>query len=151
MAWHGFLHVDFVTNDLEESKSILVDVDAAEFSNFIGCISNKANEVTAEVCMNLRSVDVGKVVGARRDGSQGGDGAGANTSQDMVKVFCREKVIGLVRRTGEVASLGVEFGVVGGRSNHAVNEVDIKEIRICQTLLPFLMMGIGDMFSLKQK
>ncbi len=69
-----------VINDLEESKSILVDVDAAEFSNFIGCVSNKANEVTAKVCMNLRSVDVGKVVGARSDGSQGDDGAGADTS-----------------------------------------------------------------------
>jgi hypothetical protein len=150
MAWHGFLHVDIVLNDLEESKSILVDVDTAEFSDFIGCVSNKANEVTAKVCMNLRSVDVGKVLGARSNGSQGGDGAGANTSQDMVKVCCGEKVIGLVRRTGEVALLGVEFGVVGGRSTHAVNEVDIKEIRICQTLLPFLMMGIGNMFSLKQ-
>ncbi len=150
MAGHGFLHIDVVINDLEESKSILVDVDAAEFSDFIGCVSNEANEVTAKVCMNLRSVDVGKVVGARSDGSQGGDGAGANTSQDMVKVFCGEKVIGLVRRTGEVASLGVEFGGVGARSTHAVNEVDIEEIWICQTLLPFLIMGIGNMFSLKQ-
>ncbi len=150
MAGHGFLHIDVVINDLEESKSILVNVDAAEFSNFIGCISNKANEVTAKVCMNLRSVNVGKVVGARSNGSQGGNGASTNTSQDMVDVFCGEKVIGLVRRTGEVALLGVEFGVVGGRSTHAVNEVDIKEIRICQMLLPFLMMGNCDMFSLKQ-
>ncbi len=150
MAGHGFLHIDVVINDREESKIILVDVDAAEFSNFIGCISNEANEVTAKVCMNLRSVDVGKVVRARSNGSQGGNGAGADTSQDMVKVFCGEKVIGLVWRTGEVALLGVEFGVVGGRSTHAVNEVDIKEIRICQMLLPFLMMGIGDKFSLKQ-
>ncbi len=93
MAGHGFLHIDIVINDLEESKSILVDVDAAEFSDFIGCVSNKANEVTAKVCMNLRSVDVGKVVGARSDGSQGGDGAGANTSQNMVKIFCGGKVI----------------------------------------------------------
>ncbi len=147
MAGHGFLHVDVVINDLEESKSILVDVDAAEFSNFIGCVSNKAIEVTTKVCTNLRR---GKVVGAQSDGSQGDDGAGANTSQDMVEVFCGEKVIGLVQRTGEVTSLGVEFGVVGGRSTHAVNEVDIKEIRIRQTLLPFLMMGIGNMFSLKQ-
>ncbi len=77
-------------------------------------------------------------------------GPGANTSKDMVEVFCREKVIGLVWRTGEVASLGVEFGVVGGRRTHAVNEVDIKEIRLCQMLLPFLMMGNGDMCSLKQ-
>ncbi len=107
MAGHGFFHVDVVINDLEESKSILVDVDAAELSIFIGCVSNKANEVTAEVCMNLRSIDVGKVVGALSNGSQGGNGAGANTSQDMVKVFCGEKVIGLVRRTGEVALLGV--------------------------------------------
>jgi hypothetical protein len=150
MARHGFLQVDVVINDLEESKSIFVDVDAAEISDFIGCVSNKANEVTAKVCMNLRSIDVGKVVRAQSGSSQGGDGAGANTSQDMVEAFCREKVIGLVQRTNEVTSLGVEFGVVGGRSTHAVNEVDIKEIRICQTLLPFLMMGIGDMFSLKQ-
>ncbi len=57
---------------------------------------------------------LGKVVGARSNSSQGGDGAGANTSQDMVKVFCGEKVIGLVRKTGEVALLGGEFGVVGG-------------------------------------
>ncbi len=100
--------------------------------------------------MNLRSIDVGKVVGAWSDSSQGGNGVGANTSQDMDEVFCWEKVVGLVRRTGKVALLGVEFGVVGGISTHAVNEVDIKEIWICQTLLPFLMMGIGDMFSLKQ-
>ncbi len=131
MAGHGFLHIDVVINDLEESKSILVDMDAAEFSNFIGCISNKANKVTAKVCMNLRSIDVGKVVGAQSDGSQGDDGAGADTSQDMVEVFFGEKVIGLVRRTSEVTLLRVEFGVVGGRSTHAVNEVDIKEIRIC--------------------
>ncbi len=145
MAGHGFLHVAVGIDDLEESKSILVDVDAAEFSNSIGCVSNKANEVTAEVCMNLRSVDVGKVVGARSNGSQSGNGASANTSKDMVEVFCGEKVIGLVWRTGEVALLGVEFGVVGGRSTHAVNEVDIKEIRLCQTLLPYLMMGNGNM------
>jgi hypothetical protein len=149
MAGHGFLHVDIGIDDLEESKSILVNVDAAEFSNFIGCIFNEANEVTTEVCMNLRSLDEGKVVGARRDGSQSGNGAGANTSKDMVEVFCGEKVIGLVWRTGEVALLGVEFGVVGGRSTHAVNEVDIKEIRLCQMLLPFLVMGNGNMCSLK--
>ncbi len=151
MAGHGFLHVGVVINDLEESKVILVDVDAAELSDFIGCISNKANEVTAEVCMNLRSIDVGKAVGVRSDGSQGGNGAGANTYQDMVEVFCGEKVIGLVRRTGEVALLGVEFGVVGGRSTHAVNEVDMKEIWLCQTLLPFLMMGNGNAFLLNKQ
>ncbi len=78
--------------------------------------------------MNLRIVDVGKVVGAWSDGSQGGNGAGANTFKDMVEVFCGKKVIGLVWRTSEVALLGVEFGVVGGRSTHAVNEVDMKEI-----------------------
>jgi hypothetical protein len=137
MAGHDFLHVDVGINDLEESKSILVDVDAAELSNFIGCVSNEADEVTAEVCMNLRSVGVGKVVGAWSDGSQGGDGAGANTSKDMVEVFCGKKVIGLVWRTGEVALLGLEFGVVGGRSTHAVNEVDMKEIRLCQRCYPF--------------
>ena len=68
----------------------------------------------------------------------------------MVKVFCRAKIIGLVWRIGEVASLEVEFGVVGGRSIHAVNEVDMKEIRLYQMLLPFLMMGNGNMCSLKQ-
>ncbi len=52
MAGHGFLHVGIGIDDLEESKSILVDVDAAEFSDFIGCVSNKSNEVIAEVCMN---------------------------------------------------------------------------------------------------
>jgi hypothetical protein len=151
MAGHGFLHVDVVINDLEESKSILVDVDAAELSNFIGCISNKANEVATEVCMNLRSIDVGKVVGAWSNGSQGGNGAGANTSQDMVEVFCGKKVIGLVQRTGEVALLGVEFGVVGGRSTHAVNEVDMNGIRLCQTLLPFLMRGNENVFLLNKQ
>jgi hypothetical protein len=52
MAGHGFLHVDVVINDLEESKSILVDVDAAEFSNFIGCVSNKANKVNSLSAMD---------------------------------------------------------------------------------------------------
>jgi hypothetical protein len=101
--------------------------------------------------MNLRSVDVGKVVGARSDGSQGGDGAGANTSKDMGEVFCGKKVIGLVWRTGEVALLGVEFGVVGGRSTHAVNEVDMKEIWLCQTLLPFSMMENENLFLLNKQ
>ncbi len=137
MAGHGFIHVSIGVDDLEESKSVLVDVDAADFSNFIGCVSNKANEVAAEVCMNLRSMDVGKVVGARSNGPKGGDCAGANSSKDMIKVFCGERVVGLVQRTGEVALLGVEFGVVGGRSAHAVNEASVKEIWLCQTLSPF--------------
>ncbi len=42
-----------------------MDVDAAELSNLIGCVSNKTQEVSAEVGMNLGCVDVGKVVGAR--------------------------------------------------------------------------------------
>jgi hypothetical protein len=42
----------------------------------------------------------------------------------------------LVWRTGEVASLGVEFGVVGGSSTHAVAEVDMREIRLYQMLYP---------------
>ncbi len=151
MAGHGFLHVDVVINDLEESKSIRVEVDAAELFDFIGCISNKADDVTTEVCMNLRSVDVGKVVGAWSNGSQGSNGASANTSQDMVKVFCGERIIGLVRRTGEVALLGVEFGVVGGRSTHAVNEVGMKEIRLCQRLLPFLMIRNENVFLLNKQ
>jgi hypothetical protein len=76
--------------------------------------------------MNLGGIDEGKVVGARGDSSQGGDGAGTNISKDMVKVFCGKKVAGLVWRTGEVALLGVEFGVVGYSSTHAVDEVDME-------------------------
>jgi hypothetical protein len=88
--WLGMASSKFAfgVDDLEESKRIFVDVDAAELSNLIGCISNKTQEVFAEVSMNLGGVDVGKVVGARGNSSQGGDGAGTNTSKDMVKVFC---------------------------------------------------------------
>ncbi len=113
-----------------------MDVDAAELSNLIGCISNKTQEVSAEVGMNLGSINVGKVVGAQGNSSQGGNGAGTNTSKDMVKVFCRKKVGGLVWRTREVALLGVEFGVVGGSSTHAVHEVDMREIWLYQMLFP---------------
>ena len=108
-----------------------------EFTDFVGCISNKANEVTAEVCMYLRGVYIGKVVGAQSNSPQGGDCAGANTSKDMVEVLCGKKVVGLLQGTGEVTLLGVEFGVVGGRSAHAVNDANIKGIRLCQTLSPF--------------
>ncbi len=58
--------------------------------------------------------------------SQGGDGAGTNTSKDMVEVFSRKKVVGLIWRTGEVAVLGVEFGVVGDSSAHAVKGADVE-------------------------
>ncbi len=61
MAKHGYLQVCFRVNDLEESKKIFVDVDAAELSNLIGCVSNKTQEVSAEVGMNLGGVDVGKL------------------------------------------------------------------------------------------
>jgi hypothetical protein len=107
-----------------------------ELSNLIGCISNKTLEVSAEVGMNLGDIDVGKVVGAQGSSSQGGDGAGTNTSKDMGEVFCGKKVIGLVWRIGEVTLLGVEFGVVGGSSTHAVDEVDMKEIWLYQMLYP---------------
>ncbi len=127
-----------------------MDVDAAEFSNFVGCVSNKANEVAAEVSMNLRGVDVGKVVGTWSNGPKGGDRASANTSKDMDEVLCGKKVVGLVQRTGEVAPFGVKFGVVGSRSDHAVVEASVKEIRLCQTLSPSLMMGKGIMSSLNQ-
>jgi hypothetical protein len=126
VAGHGFLQVYFGVDDLEESKRIFVDVDAAELSNLIGCISNKTQEVSTEVGMNLGGVFVGKVVGARGNSSQGGNGANTNTSKDMVKAFCGKKVVSLVWRSGEVASLGVEFGVVGGSSTHAVDEVDMR-------------------------
>jgi hypothetical protein len=65
VAGHGFLQVCFGVDDLEESKRIFVDVDAAELSNLIGCVSNKTEEVSAEVGMNLGGIDVGKVVGAQ--------------------------------------------------------------------------------------
>jgi hypothetical protein len=136
VAGHGVLQVRFGVDDLEKSKRIFVDVDAAELSNLIGCVSKKNQEVSAEVSMNLGGIDVGKVVGTWGNSSQGSDGAGTNTSKDMVKVFCGKKVIGLVWRTGEVAFLGVEFGVVGSSSTHAVDEVDMKEIRLYQMLYP---------------
>ncbi len=137
MAGHGFIHIYIGIDDLEESKSIFVDVDAAEFTNFVGCVSNKANEVTAEVCMYLRGIDIGKVVGAQSNSPQGGGCASANASKDMVKVLCGKKVVGLLRGTGKVTLLGVEFGLVGGWSAHAVNDANIRGIRLCQTLSPF--------------
>jgi hypothetical protein len=69
----------------------------------------------------------------------------------MVKVLFGKKVVGLAWRTGEVAPFGVKFGVVGSRSAHAVVEASVKEIRVCQTLSPSLMMGKGDMSSLSQR
>ncbi len=141
MARHGLVQVHFEVDDLEESKRIFLDVDAAELSNLIGCISNKPQEVSAEVGMNLGGIDVGKVVGARGNSSQGGNGAGTitNTSKDMVKVFRGKKVVGLVSRTNEVALLGVEFGVVGGSGTHAIDEVDMREIWLYQMLYPDIL------------
>ncbi len=84
--------------------------------------------------MNLGGINVGKVVGAWGDSSQGGNGAGTNTSKDMVKVFSGKKVFGLIWRTGEIALLGVEFGVVGGSSTHAVEGADMETMRLYQML-----------------
>ncbi len=140
MARHGFIHICVGINDLEESKGILVDVDAAELSNFVGSISDETDEVAAEDCVDLRSVDVGKVVRTWSHGPEGGDHAGANTSEDMVEVLCRKKVVGLARRAGEVAPFGVKSGVIGSRSAHAVDEASVKEVRLCRTLLPFFVM-----------
>ncbi len=137
MVGHGLIHVCVGVDDLEESKGILVDVDAAELSNFFGSISNETNEVATEVSVNLRSIDVGKVVRTWSHGPEGGNCAGANTSEDMIKVLCGKKVVGLARRAGEVALLGEKFGVMGCRSAHAVDEASVKEVRLCQTLLPF--------------
>ena len=86
--------------------------------------------------MNLGGLDVGKVVGARGNSSQGSDGAGTNTSKDMVKVFCGKKVVGLIWRTGKVALLRVQFGVVGGSSTHAVEGADMEMMRLYQMLYP---------------
>ncbi len=137
MAGHGFIQFCIGVDDLEESKGILVDVDAAEISNFVGSISDETDEVAAEVSVNLRSIDVGKVVRTWSHGPKGGDCAGANTSEDMVEVLCGKKVVGLARRAGEVAPFGVKFGVMDCRSAHAVDEASVKEVRLCQTLLPF--------------
>ncbi len=119
-------------------KRIFVDVNTAELSNLIECVSKKTQdqEVSDEVSKNLGGIDVGKVVGAQGNSSQGGNGAGTNTSKDMVKVFSGKKVVGLVWRTGEVALIGVEFCVVGGSSTHAVDEVDIREIWLYLMLYP---------------
>ncbi len=86
--------------------------------------------------MILGSINVGQVVGAWGDSSQDGNGAGTNTFKDLVKVFSRKKVVGLIRRVGEVATLGVEFGVVGGSSTHAVEGADIETMRLYQMLYP---------------
>ncbi len=86
--------------------------------------------------MNLGSINVRQVVGARCNISQGGNGAGTNTSKYMVKVFSRKKVVGLIWRTGEVALLGVEFGVVGGSSTHAVEGADMEMMQLYRMLYP---------------
>jgi hypothetical protein len=54
----------------------------------------------------------------------------------MVKVFYGKKVVGLIWRTGEVTLLGVEFGVVGGSSTHAVEGADTERMRLYQMLYP---------------
>jgi hypothetical protein len=54
----------------------------------------------------------------------------------MVKVFSGKKVVGLIWRTSEVASLGVEFSVVGGSSTHAVEGADVETMRLYQMLYP---------------
>ncbi len=113
-----------------------MDVNAAELSNPIRCVSNKPEEVSAEVGMNLGGIHVGKVVGAQGNSSQGGDNAGPNTSKDMVKILSGKKVVGLIWRTGEVPLLGVEFGVVGGSSTHAVEGADMEMMRLYQMLYP---------------
>jgi hypothetical protein len=86
--------------------------------------------------MTLGSINVGQIVGARGNSSQGGNGAGINTSKDMVEVFSRKKVVGLIQRACEVAILGVEFGVVGGSSTHAVEGADVERMRVYQILYP---------------
>jgi hypothetical protein len=54
------------------------------------------------------------------------------------------RVVGLVWRTGEVALLGVEFGVVGGSSTHAIDEVDMREIWLYQMLYPDIFNSIKE-------
>ncbi len=74
----------------------------------------------------MGGINEGKVVGAQGNSSQGGNGAGTNNSNDMVKVFFRKKVVGLIWRTGDLTSLGVEFGVVGSSSTHALEGADME-------------------------
>jgi hypothetical protein len=94
MAGHGFIHVCVGVDDLEESKGILVDVDAAELSDFVGSISDETDEVAAEVSVNLRSIDVGKVVRTWSHGPEGGNCAGANTSEDTSEVETKVILMG---------------------------------------------------------
>ncbi len=54
----------------------------------------------------------------------------------MVEEFSGKKVEGLIWRTGEVALLGVEFGVVGGSSTHAVEGADVETMQLYQILYP---------------
>jgi hypothetical protein len=54
----------------------------------------------------------------------------------MVKVLSRKKVVGLIWRTGEVLLLGVEFGVVGGSSSHAVEGANVETMRLYKMLYP---------------
>ncbi len=100
--------------------------------------------------MFLRGVVIGKVVGAQSNSPHQGNCTKANASKDMVGVLCGKKVVGLLGETSEVTLLGVEFGVGGGRSAHAVNDANIKGIWQCQTLSPFLNDGESDMFFLNQ-
>ncbi len=92
MARHGLIQVCVGVDDLEESKRIFVDVDAAELFNLIGCVSNKPQEVSAEAGMNVGGIDVEKVVGARGNSSQGSNGAGTNTSNVWLKYFAGRRL-----------------------------------------------------------
>ncbi len=91
--WTGIASSKFALESMIwKSPKEFVDVDTAELSNLIGCVSNKIQEVSAEVGMNLGGMDLGKVVGTRGNSSQGGDGASTNTSKDMVKVFAARRL-----------------------------------------------------------
>ncbi len=65
-------------------------------------------------------------------------------SKNTVKVYSWKKVVGLIWRTSEVALLGLEFGVVGSSSTHAVEEADMETMRLYQCCIQIsLVVGYG--------
>jgi hypothetical protein len=68
--WPGMASSKFALESMIwKNPFLIVDVDAAELSNCIGCVSNKTQGVSAEVGMNLGGIDVGKLAGARGNSS----------------------------------------------------------------------------------
>jgi hypothetical protein len=60
--WRGMVSSKFALESMIWKSPIFVDVDAAELSNLIGCVSNKTQDVSTEVGMNLGGINIGKVI-----------------------------------------------------------------------------------------